>query len=263
MMKFRLTDEESGFTLVELVVAMGLTLVVTTVVLNYAIDFWGNAATLQNDSASFIDRNNAGDRVRDALNVATGLILQNSLADANPMKPDPSDGTGQYWLPIHAIPGNTVLPAAGGYTPLFYFQAPATDSGKNLILNGTNPYENEFIMYLDGTTKQILMRSLANSGASGNAVQTSCPAAAVTASCPADKVIANNVASVDMRYFSRSGNTIDYTSITDPLTGAYIGPDFTAVEVVEMNVHEAIKSTIHGGQDTSNQTIIRVALRNG
>jgi type II secretory pathway pseudopilin PulG len=254
---------DAGFTLVELIVVMGMTLIVTATVLNFAVDFWGNSTSLQNDSTSFIDRNNAGDRLRDALNVANGLILQNSLLDANAMKPDPSDASGNHWLLVHAIPGNVTIGASGTYTPLFYYQSPATDSSKNIILNGANPYMNEFVLYLNGSTKQLLLRSLANGAASGNVTKTSCPSSAVSSTCPVDRTIANDVSSVDMRYFSRSGNTIDYTSITDPTTGAYIGPDFTSVEVVELTIHEKIKATIHGSQDTINQATIRVALRNG
>ena len=64
-----------------------------------------------------------------------------------------------------------------------------------------------------------------------------------------------------MRYFSRSGNTIDYHSVTDSLTGEYIGPDFPVVEVVEFKIKLYKKSRLQGGQDTSNETVIRVALR--
>jgi hypothetical protein len=256
-------DAADGFTLVELIIVMGMTLLITAMVLAFAIDFWGSSTSLQNDSTSFIDRNIAGDRIRDSLNVASGLIMQNSILDANAMKPDPADASGNHWLLIHAIPGSVSIGSSGSYTPLFYFQAPAIDTSKNIILNGANPYTNEFVLYLNGTTKQLLFRSLANSAATGNTTKTSCPAALATASCPADRVYANNVSSVDMRYFSRSGNTISYTSITDPTTGAYIGPDFTSVEVVELTIHEKIKATIHGAQDTINATTIRVALRNG
>ena len=254
---------EQGFTLIELIVVMATTLIVTAAILSFAIDFWGNSTSLQNDSTSFIDRNNAGDRLRDSLNTANSLIMQNSIADAHAMKPDPSDATNTHWLLIHAIPGNVPIGASATYTPLFYYQSPATDSSHNIILNGASPYMNEFVLYLNGSTKQLLQRSLANTGASGNSTTTSCPAAAATTSCPADRIIANNVASVDLRYFSRSSNLIDYTSIVDPNTGAYIGPDFTSVEVVEMTIHEKIKATIHGAQDTINQATIRVALRNG
>jgi type II secretory pathway pseudopilin PulG len=262
-MSRQLSGDENGFTLVELIIVMGITLLVTATVLSFAIDFWGSSTSLQNDSTSFIDRNNAGDRLRDSLNVASGLIMQNSITDANAMKPDPSDASNTHWLLIHAVPGSVAIGNSGTYTPLFYYQAPAIDSSKNIILNGANPYTNEFVLYLNGTTKQMLMRSLGNTAATGNTTKTTCPAASATSTCLPDRVIANDVSSVDLRYFSRSGNLIDYTSIIDPDTGLYIGPDFTSVEVVELTIHEKIKATIHGAQDTINAATIRVALRNG
>lgn len=256
-------DAEAGFTLVELMTTIGITVLVTAVVLNYAIDFWGNSATLQTDSTNFVDRANAGDRLRDNLNVATGLIMQNSILDQNAQVPDPSDASGQHWLLIHAVPGNTVIGGSGTYAPLFYFQSPSVDSNKNIILNGTNPYMDESVLYLSGSSKQLLLRRLANQSAPSNAHKTTCPPSSATSGCPADQVIASDVTSVDLRYFSRSGNLIDHNSITDSTTGLPIGPDFTAVEVVELTLHQAIKATIHGSQDTINQTVIRVALRNG
>lgn len=253
---------QSGITLVELLVVMVLTTAITLMVLSFAIDFWGSNATLQTDLDTYVTRSNAGDSLREALNVSSGLITQNSLADSYPLAPDPSDGTGQYWDVIHAIPGTTSIGSAGTYTPVIYWQAPATDDDKNILLNGDQPFENEFVLYLNGTTKELLMRKIANPNAPDNSTTTTCPAANATTSCPADRVVAENVSSVATRYFSRSGNLLDYTSITDPLTGDYIGPDFTSVEVVELTLNLYKKSTINGAQDTINSTIIRVAIRN-
>jgi hypothetical protein len=132
-------------------------------------------------------------------------------------------------------------------------------------MNGTQPYQNEFVLYIDGTSKQLLLRTLANTAAVNNVAVTSCPPAAANASCPADKIIAEDLASIDMRYFSRAGNAIDHNSIIDTsvVPNAYIGPDFPSVEVVEFNLHNFRKSRLGGGTDTSNQTVIRIALRNG
>lgn len=259
----KLRENSDGITLVELVIVMTITGIVMIAVLSFAIDFWGNSATLQNDSSSLADRNDTGDRLREQLNTAQTLIIQNSLGDAHPMIPDPADSTGLYWEPIHAIPGNFPVGSSGTYTSLIYFESPATDSSKNIIFNGVNPYLNEYVIYLDGTTKQMLLRTIANTAATNNTAIASCPASAATSSCPSDKILASNVDSVDMRYFSRTGNLIDHQSITDSLTGEYIGPDFTSVEVVEFNIHSKIKATIGGSQETINQTIVRVALRNG
>jgi type II secretory pathway pseudopilin PulG len=251
----------AGFTLVELIVVMVLTLMFSGLVLGFFIDFWGSSASLENDSETLVTRQDAGDALREAFNTTTGLINQNSIADDHADNPDPSDVSGTHWEVLHAIPGTTAAPATGT-TPVLYYSAPSVDSSKNFIMNGVQPYQDEFVLYLT-SSKELRLRTLANPGASGNRARTSCPPAAATADCPADQLIADDISSVSERYFSRSGNLLDWTSITDPLTGLYIGPDFPSVEVVELTLNLHRKSVLHGGADTSNQTIIRVAFRNG
>jgi hypothetical protein len=172
------------------------------------------------------------------------MITQNSIADTHTLVPDPSNASGNYWLPIHAIPGNTTIGASGTYKPLIYFGRYSTDSTGNYIMNGTQPYQDEYVFYLDGASKSLMQRSLANQSASGNRLKTTCPPSIASASCPSDKTIATDIASVDMRYFSRVGNLIDYNSIIDPITGAYIGPDFPVVEVVEIKLNLSKKPTL-------------------
>lgn len=256
------SNNASGFTLPELVVVMVVTVMLSGLVLSFFIDLWGSTATLQNDSETFVTRENAGDRLRDSFNSAAGLITQNGLADSNTNNPDTSIASGNYWLPLHAVPGATAMPSTGT-APLLYYEAPSVTSSKVFIMNGSQPYKDNFILYLDASTKSLMLRTLANPSASGNAKTTSCPPAAATASCPADRTVASDISSVSTRYFSRSGNLLDYTSITDPLTGDYIGPDFPSVEVLELTLSLHRKSTLHSGTDTSNQTIVRIAFRNG
>lgn len=254
--------DQSGVTLVELLIVIVVSTAVTLAILSFAIQFWSSNATLQNDLETYDTRSNAGDIMREYLNVSSGFITQNSINDANPLLPEPGDITGQHWKIIHAVPKNIPVGSNGVITPVFYFESPAVDTSNNLIMNGVQPYTNQFVLYLNGTTKQLLLRSLANPSAGSNKTKTSCPSGSVTLSCPADKLVASPVSSIDVRYFSRSGNPIDYTSITDPLTGEYVGPDFPTVEVVELTIHLFKKSTIGGGEDTINSTVIRVAIRN-
>lgn len=258
----RLPSRMAGFTLPELIVAMILTVFFAGVVLTFMFDFWGSVATLQADGETFVERQNAGDRVRTLLNAASHLINQNSLADSNTEVVDPGDVTGTHWLLIHAVPGNVPMPASGQYTPVFYFEAPSVDANKNFIMNGSQNYYDEFVFYLNGTTRQLLVRTLVNPSATGDALKTTCPPASATSSCPADTVISSDLTSVDVNYFSKSGNVINYQSSTDPLTGQYNGPDFPTVEVVQMTLHLQRNAAIDGATSTSNQTIIRVALRN-
>lgn len=254
--------DASGFTLPELVVVMVMTLMLSGLVLSFFLDLWGSTATLQNDSETFVTRENAGDILRDTFNAASDLVTQNGLADSNTLNPDPANATNNYWIPLHAIPGATAMPSTGT-TPLLYFEAPSITSSKTFIMNGTQAYQDNFVLYLDANTKSLMLRTLANPSASGNAHTTSCPPASATASCPADRTVARDISSVSTRYFSRSGNLLDYTSITDPLTGDYIGPDFPSVEVLELTLTLHRNSTLHSGMATNNQTIVRIAFRNG
>jgi hypothetical protein len=196
------------------------------------------------------------------LNPSSGLIIQNSLADTNTLNPDPLILPANHWLPIHAIPGTTSIGAPGTYTPLAYFKRPSINTSGAVVMNGTQPYEDEFVLYLDGSKKSLMSRSLANPAAASNRLKTSCPVALATDSCPADRTVASNISSVVTRYFSKTGNLIDYTSSYDTTTNTYTGPDFPVVEVVEFKLNLTKKPGFQKSNATVNATIIRVALRN-
>ncbi|HSX32421.1 MAG TPA: prepilin-type N-terminal cleavage/methylation domain-containing protein [Candidatus Saccharimonadales bacterium] len=252
----------SGFTLPELISVMVISLLFSGLITMFAFEYWRASASLTTNMETFVGRLNAGDRLREALNASSGLIIQNSIPDFHTGDPDTTVPGGQYWKPLHAVPGTTSIGASGTFKPLLYFKSPSRNTSKNIVLNGAQPYEDEFVLYIDGSTKELRMRMLANSSAPSNRIKTTCPPASATSSCPADRLIATNVASVKTRYFSRSANLIDYTSIVDSLTGAYIGPDYPAVEVVELTLNVFKKSQLKGGADTINQTVVRIALRN-
>ncbi len=255
-------SSEAGFTIPELLSVLAVTVIFTGLIMSFAISFWRSTAVLQTDNETYVSRLSAGDIIRDTLNESAGLIIQNSIADNNTLAPDPLITNNKYWNPVHAVPGNITNGASGSYTPVIYFRRPSVDASKNVILNGLVPYEDEYVLYLNGTNHQLLMRILINSAASGNGRRTTCPNSNSSNACPADRIVAENIDSVDTRYFSRSGNLINYQAVVDPTTGAYIGPDFPSVEVLELNLHTYKRSTIKGGNDTTSQTVIRVALRN-
>lgn len=254
--------DDSGFTIAELLVVVILTSILTLIVMLFAFDLWRSSAVQEANNDTLVTRFNASDTLREFIGTSSGLIIQNSIADANAMVPDPNISGGQFWLPIHAVPGTKTMPASGSYTPLIYFRRFSQDSSKAYIMNGTAPYENEYALYLDGGSKKLMMRTLANPSASSNSSKTTCPASKADSSCPADRVIAADVGSVAVRYFSRTGNLIDYTSITDPSTGQYIGPDFPAVEVLEVTINLSKKPAFSSTNPVSNSTVIRIALRN-
>lgn len=254
--------DQRGITLVELIVVMVMTLLFTGIITTFTIGYWRYGYLLEADLGTLTTRLNAGDVLREGIGMSTGLVTQNSITDPYTNNPDAAISSGLFWTPIHAVPGNKSVGTNGTTTPLVYYRRPSLDGSRAFIMNGTQPYEDEYILYLDGTTKSLMQRALANPSATGNRLVSSCPPAAATPSCPADKTIATDISSIDMRYFSRAGNLIDYTSIVDSTTGEYIGPDFTAVEVVEFNLNLSKKPLLQTTKATQNSTIIRVALRN-
>jgi len=253
-------NEESGFTLIELLIVIILTSLFTSLIMFFTFNYWRYGYLISADLDTFVTRLNAGDFLRETIGTSTGFISQNSLSDPHPANPV-STGSN-FWIIQHAIPGNVPIGASGTTTPLLYYRRFSRNSSGSFIFNGAQPYEDEFVLYLDGTTKQLLQRSIANSSAAGNRTVTSCPKALATASCPADKVVASDIASIDRRFFSKSGNTVDWTSAYDSNIGTYVGPDYPTVEVLELTLNISKKAVFQKSNTTQSSTIIRIALRN-
>jgi len=254
-------QDNNGFTLPELIVAMAMTAIVLTVVLTFLFYFWRYSYVLDYTQESFTQRLNTNDYLRDSLGSSVGLIIQNGLPDSHTNAPDPAIGSNLYWKLIHAVPTNYYTNGSGA-VPLFYYRKYSSNSSGSYIMNGQQPYEDEYVLYLDSDTKQMLLRSIPNTGATGNRLLASCPPAIANSSCPSDKILIENVESVGLRYFSRSGNPIDWTSVWDDLNNCYAGPDFPQAEVVELTVNVSRKARFSSSSSTKNSTIIRVSLRN-
>ena len=257
----KIASNQDGFTLSELLIVIFVTGFFVTLLMYFTFSFWRYSYLLEADQETFSTRLNVGDVIREQIGSSSGLILQNGIPDANTLNPDPGDGTAQHWLIIHAVPSN-LSAGVGVVQPVVYFKKFSQNTSGAFVMNGTQPFEDEYVLYINGTTKQLLLRAIANPNATDNRLKTSCPPAIATTSCPADKALVDNLASIDARYFSRTGNLVDYTSIVDGVTGAFIGPDFTAVDVLELKINITKKPIFQKTNATVNSTTIRVALRN-
>jgi type II secretory pathway pseudopilin PulG len=253
---------QAGFTITEFLIVIIMTSLFTLIIMLFAFDMMRGTAAQEANIDTLQTRFNASDTLREEIGSSSGLIIQNGLSDNNVLVPDTSIPGNNYWLPIHAIPGNIPVGANGTYTPLMYFRRYAVNISKQYVMNGNQPYEDEYMLYLNGSTKALMQRSLANPSATGDKLKTTCPPAIATSTCPADKTVASDVTSISTRYFSRTGNLIDWTSIIDSGTGEYIGPDFPAVEVVEITINLSKKAAFSGTKATQNSTVVRIALRN-
>lgn len=254
---------QKGFTVTELLIVVVATSLVTIALIAFMFNFWRFSYYSQANQNSFTERLNASDYLRERLSASSGLITQNGIADSNVGEPDPLDGTGNYWLPVHAVPGNIDTTPAGDIVPIVYFKGYSTADDKTLIMNGIIPYEDEYILYLTDEG-QLKVRTLVNPNTiASNRLLTTCPPATASPACPEDTVLINDVESVDRRYFSRSGNLIDWTSVTDSdAPDFYIGPDNGAVEVVELKINVKAKAAFQQSETLQNSTVVRVALRN-
>ena len=251
---------QKGFTVVELLVVIVATGLIMGLVFNFFWQYWQYAEKSQSDLDAFTARLDISDYIRENVGTSSGLITQNSITDPNANVPDAVAGAN-YWETVHPVPGTKNTNTAQDQS-LLYYKRFSQDNTKNFIFNGTNPYEDEFVMYLN-RSGEIRVRTLANSNAAGNGQTTSCPPEIATTTCPADKFLIGDVSSVAVRYFSRSGNLLDYTPVYDPVLDSFVyGPDFPSVEVIEYTINIAKKAFTQTSDTTKSSTIIRIAIRN-
>lgn len=255
-----------GLTIAELMIVMVITLMLSGLVMSFTLDFWGRTANLQNNSDTLVTRQSLGDSLRDSFNRASSMAIQPSIPDPQTLVPDPARAEGTFWVPIHAVPKTISKPATNQYVPVVYFMAPSLHSDRTQIMNGTQPFQDEFVLYLSGTG-ELRLRTLTSPNASGNMLKNTCSPHEASTACPPDKLLAQDVSKVSTRYFSRSGNPQNWESVIDPDPdpGApvYIGPDMPTVEVLELTVGFERRAVMKKSATTKNETTVRIALRNG
>lgn len=157
---------QGGFTLVEVLVSISLASILAvglfSIITTYFVAITRNNLLID----MTVDSQNLLRATVEELRYGAGVRQSNSISDANA----PVGG----WNTSNA---NFVIIIA----------VPAVDSSRNYItdpLTGS-PYNNELVYFKSGTT--LYKRSLAHPAATGNTLQTSCPAGLATPSCPADK----------------------------------------------------------------------------
>lgn len=254
---------QRGLTVVELMIVIITMSLLMVTIIAFLMNFWRFSIYQQADLDSLVQRLNTSDYLRESLGTSSGLVTQNSIPDTYPGLVDPADVTGTYWAPVHAVPGTVSTGQLGVATPLMYYTRFSSNQSGDFIYNGTQPHEDEYILYLDEASKSLRVRIIIDPATSAtNRLSTTCPPANVTSTCKADVLLISDVDSVDKRFFSRSGNAIDWTSIYDSDLGTYIGPDNSVVEVVELKINVNKRAVFQTVNNTLNTTIIRVALRN-
>lgn len=215
--------QAKGFTIVELLISITVVGVLLFSVFGSVVYYFTQMTrnTLMIDMTT--DSQNLLRNVAENIRFGVGVEHSNTISDPN-------------------------APAGGWNTSnasfIIVIAVPAVDASHNFIIdpNTGYPYDNELVYFKNGV--QLMERTLANPGAAGNSLMTSCPSNLATNTCPADKFLADNVTNMVFTLYDQ-----DNATTTDP------------TQARSVNVNLALsKSTFGGTINLTNN--IRATLRN-
>lgn len=182
-------NPQAGMTIVELLVAVVVTALVSTVILNFSIDSIRTSSIQTAKSELLDDARNGLDRVANDIRISTVADQNNRWDDSN------SPGA----------PGNLLSWSSDASTLIL--ATSAMDSGRNIIFDDPLNYiteKNNLVYFVSNGT---LYRRILAAPVTGNTAKTSCPEGNATATCPTDAVVIRNVSNFQVRYIN--ANDID------------------------------------------------------
>jgi prepilin-type N-terminal cleavage/methylation domain-containing protein len=168
-------NNEHGFTLVEMLIAVTLMAIIGVVFLGLSVNYF--VVIMRNNALSemTVSSQNLLRSTVENIRFGDGVRQTNQISD--PYAPSGGWNTSNT---------NFVIIIA----------VPAIDAGHQYIIDPStgSPYMNELIYYKNGTT--LMERKLANTNAAGNTLKTTCPPANATSACTADIQLAKYVNSM-------------------------------------------------------------------
>lgn len=191
MSKRRHLRDQSGYTLVELVIAA----VVSGIILVGIMTFLVNS--LVNNSV----RSARADLLREA-QLSLDVMVKDIRLSAN------VDEINR-WMDVNSP--NAEATSGLGWksdTDTLILATAAEDTSRNILFQDATHYiteKNNIIYYVDNGT--LYKRTLA-APVAGNAAITSCPPAIADDDCPADRLSVANVSSLSFRYFDSNDNEV-------------------------------------------------------
>jgi prepilin-type N-terminal cleavage/methylation domain-containing protein len=182
---------QAGFTLVELTVSVAVMAIVGVVFLGLTANYFV-VITRNNELAEMtVNSQNLLRTTVENIRFGDGVRQTNQISDPNA----PSGGwntNNSTFVIVIAVPTLTNSHS--------YIIDPSTGS----------PYMNELVYYKDGTS--LMERKLANPGAAGNSMVTTCPTNLASQSCPADTQLAAYVSSMTFTMYDQdAAQTSDAT----------------------------------------------------
>lgn len=182
----KLRSNQTGFTMVELLVAIGAGSIVALAVLSISLFFFADMMAANAETELTLEAQAINRITMEDMRIATRVESANVLTDSN----EPTGG----W--------NTSSP-----DHILIISRPAVDSLGDFIFDTSSgePYQNEIIYFEE--EGNLYKRILANSSATGNIAQTTCPEAVATASCPPDRLLTTHFSSMSFSFFDQDNNS--------------------------------------------------------
>jgi len=176
----------SGFTLVEVTVVVTLLSIVGVVFLGFATNYFVVISRTNQLTEMTVGSQNLLRSTVENIRLGDGVRQTNAIPDSN-------------------------APAGGWNTSnsnfVIIIAVPAFDTSRNYIIDPAtgSPYMDELVYYKQGTT--LMERKLANPGAVGDRLHTTCPPASATSSCQSDIELAKYVNSMLFTLYDQDGVT--------------------------------------------------------
>lgn len=176
-------SSRAGFTIVEVMVAVSVMAIIGVVYIGLVANYFV-VITRNNELAEMtINSQNLLRVTVENIRFGNGVRQANQITDPNA----PSGGwntSNSNFVIIIAVPAVTKSHV--------YIIDPLTGS----------PYMNELVYYKNGTT--LMKRILANPGATGNNLVTTCPPGLVTSTCPLDPQLATYVSAMTFTLYDQN-----------------------------------------------------------
>lgn len=178
-------NAQSGFTIVELLLAVAIASIISTVLLAVSLTFFADTARSQATAQMSVDSHFMLRAIIEDLRLSDSVAVANTLTDSN----EPVGG----WT-------------TSDLKNVLVINRPATTANNDIIYNSStgNPYNNQFIYFI--SNKTLYKRVLHNPSAAGNNSTTTCPEALATTTCPPDREYSKYVDDLTLEFFDSSNN---------------------------------------------------------
>lgn len=173
---------QAGLTVVELVVVVGIASVLLLSFVTVSIYLYGDTVRTSLYSQLAGESQTILRSVVEELRQSSAIHTSNENVDAN--------APGGTWTTSNS---NLIL----------IISTPALDESNNFIIDPDTgyPYENEIVYFSSGNN--LYKRFIANTAATGNSRQTTCPQSLSSSSCPPDILMSGNFEDLSFTFYDQ------------------------------------------------------------